>query len=311
MRRTNWNWMVGVVAVGVIAVASARGDSRTSRDVKGSPVSFRQASSTPVAGYEKMTLESDHSVVYVAPRPIWSGGEVISAQSRSGGTLDLTLNSEAARRAANLARESGDRLAVFVDGKLTSVGSFTVDGGRTTLTGLTVQATDSVLRLLNGVRPVAQPTPTSAIMSVVPAGVEGDVYYFDVFIQGVQDMRSYQVGLVVDGGAGGELVREEVSIDEARPDFVFSQLDYLAPADQVGGRAAGVLRDGAVDRTEPGYLATFAFRATPDASGTFQVAIETSSKSLLADAQNSPMDFQASAPATVTIGQAPTRQSDK
>jgi hypothetical protein len=303
--------VVGVLAVGVIAVASARGDSRTSRDVKGSPVSFRLANSSPVSGYDKMTVPSDGTVVYVAPRPIWSGGEVISAQAREGGALELTLNSEAARRVANLARESGDRLAVFVDGKLTSVGILGAESGRATITGLNPTSTESVLRLLNGVRPTPQPNQTSAIMTVVPAGVDGDLYTVDVFIQGVRSMRAYQVGLAVEGGTSGDLVREEVSIDEERADFVFSQLDYLAPADQVGGRAAGILRDGIVDRAEPGYLGTFAFRATPDASGTFQISIETDSKSLLADSQNEMMEFQVSAPASVTIGQAPTRQTDK
>jgi hypothetical protein len=295
------------MSVGVMAVTSARGDSRTSRDVKGSPVSFRLASSTPVDGYERMTLHG--STVYVAPRPIWSGGEVISAQSRESGVLDLTLNSEATRRVTELARESGNRVAVFVDGKLVSVGGFTADSGRLSITGLNQLSTDSVLRLLSGVRPAPQPTPTSAFMSVVPAGVDGDLYYFDVFIQGVQSMRSYQVGLNVEGGNSGNLVREEVAIDEERPDFVFTQLDYLAPADQIGGRAAGVLKDGVVNRVEPGYLATFAFRATPDASGTFQVSIDTGSKSLLADSQNDMMEFQTSAPAMVTIGQTPTRHT--
>jgi hypothetical protein len=298
--------------MGVIAVATARGDSRTTRDVKGSPVSFRLASVSPVDGYERMTLEADNSVLYVAPRALWAGGEVVSAQMRDG-ALQLTLTSDAARRAANLASGSGDRLAVFVDGKLAAAGRMTTDVSKATITGLSSVNSERVLNLLNGVRPAPAPNPVSAMMSVVPAGVDGDLYYVDVFVQGVKGLRTYQVGLVVEGGNAGDLIREEIDIDEARPDYIFSQLDYLAPADQVGGRAAGILRDGVIDRSEPGYLGTFAFRATPDAAGTFQVSIETESKSLLADSQNEHLEFQVSAPATITIGQGPTprRVGDK
>jgi hypothetical protein len=290
--------------VGVIAVTT-RGDSRTSRDVKGSPVSFRLASVTPVDGYERMTLEGDNSVLYVAPRAIWAGGEVVSAQMRDG-VLQLTLTSDAARRAVNLARENGDRLAVFVEGKLTAAGRVTTDRSNVSITGLNTVNSERVLNLLNGVRPMPTPNPVSAVMSVVPAGVDGDLYFVDVFVQGVSNLRTYQVGLTVEGGNAGELVREEVIIDEDRPDYVFTQLNYLAPADQVGGRAAGVLHDGVVDKAEPAYLGTFAFRATPDAAGTFQVSVDTGSKSLLADGQNEQLEFATSTPATITIGQAPT-----
>ncbi len=305
--RRNWNW-VSVLGLGVIAVAAARGETRTSREVKGSPVSFRLASTTPMDGYDRMTVETDSSVIHVAQRPLWTGGDVVSAQPREGGALELTLNTDAARRVDALSREGGDRLAVFVDGKLTSVGVLRASSGRATINGLNALTTERVLRHLNGVRPVPQPSPTSALMTLVPSGVDGDLYFVDVFVQGVKGLRTYQVGLTVQGGDAGDLVREDVSIDEDRPDFVFSQLDYLAPADQVGGRASGVLTDGVIDRAEPGYLATYAFRATPDASGTFQVSIETGSKSFLADAQNERMDFNASAPAVITVGQAPTRR---
>ncbi len=309
MRRMNWSWVVGALGVGAIALAPARGDSRTSRDVKGSPVSFRLASTTPVSGYEKM--DASGSTIYVAPRPIWSGGEVVSAQARDGGALEFTLNSDAAARVTNLAAGSGDRLAVFVDGKLTSVGALSSSGIRATVTGMSAPSTEQVLRLLNGVRPAPTPNPVSAMMTLVPGEPEGDLYTVDVFAQGITGLRSYQVGLVVEGGSSGELVREEVVIDKQRPDYIFADLAVIDAADQLGGRAAGILEDGIHDQVEPAYLATFTFRATPDASGTFQVRIETSEKSLLANNDNETMDFVAGAPAMITIGQGPRRVGDK
>jgi hypothetical protein len=306
----NWNWLVGVIGVGVIAVSAAQGDSRTSRDTKGSPVSFRAASMTPVDGYERLALAGSDTGIYVAPRAIWSGGEVVSAQSRDlngGAALELTLNADAVQRIATITREGGDRLALFVDGKLTSVGVLSSSGGRVTISGLDASSTERVLRLLNGIRPAPAPVPVSAAITAVPSGVEGDLYFVDVYVQGVTSMRSYQVALTVEGGTNGDLVRETVDVEEVRPDFVFANLDVISAADQVGGRAMGVLSDGIVDRAEPGYLATYAFRASPDAAGTFQIRVDTGEKSFLADSENELIAYQAGTPATITIGQTPTR----
>jgi hypothetical protein len=293
--------------VGVLA-ASAWADSR-GRDSKGSAVSFRMASTTAVKGYDKMTVETDGSTVYVSPRPIWSGGEVVSAQTRDS-ALELTLSSDTARRLES-AREGGDRVAVFVDGQLNSVGTLSTNGGRATIKGLNSPSTERVMRLLNRVRPAPAPTPISAMVTLVPSGAEGDLHFVDVFVQGVTGLRTYQVSLVVDGGTQGELVRDEVSVEEQRPDFVFKDLDVITAADQIGGRAMSTLRDGIVDRPEASYLGTYAFRATPDAAGTFEVTVDMSEKSFLADSQNEMIEFQPGPAAVITVGGNTRRTGEK
>jgi len=318
MRRTGLVLAVGIVGMGVMSLASARADSRSAREAKGG-VSFHLASTTPINGYDKVSPGGDSDVLYVGPRPVWTGKEVVSARttdSRDGSVMELTLSAEAAERLATQRKHaSGDRVAIYVDGKLMSTGTLGAgsSGSRATITGLNSTNTESVVKLLNGERPVPvpSPTPVSAIISLVPVGQSDGAYLVEVFVQGVTNLRSYQVGLVINGGLSGELVREEVEIDSARADFVFNELQAISAADQVGGRLGGVLIDGGVDKATPAYLGTYAFRPSPDASGTFQVSIDTDVKSFLADGKNEMIEFGAGPAALITVGGGPTRRTNE
>lgn len=316
MRRTGLVLAVGIVGIGVTSLASARAEPRSVRETKGGGVNFHMAGTTPVKGYDKVSLEGDGGTLYVAPRPAWTGKEVVSARttdSRDGSVMELTLSAEATERLASQRKQqSGDRVAVYVDGKLMSAGTLGAGstGGRVTITGITSINSESVVRLLNGERHIQVPTtpvPISALISVVPAGQSDGAYLVDVFVQGVTNLRSYQIGLVTSGGLGGELVREVVEIDKARADFVFGELQAISAADQVGGRLSGVLIDGGVDKATPAYLGTYAFRPSPDATGTFEVAIDTGVKSFLANDQNDMVEFRTGPAASISIGGVPTR----
>ena len=316
MRRTGLVLAVGIVGIGIACLASARAESRSVRETKGGGVNFHLASTTLISGYDKVSTGGDSGTLYVAPRPVWTGKEVVSARttnSRDGSVMELTLTAEAAERlATQRKRQSGDRVAIYVDGKLMSAGTLGAEstGSRATITGLTSVNTESVVRLLNGERPVPTPTPSpiSAMINVVPAGQSDGVYLVDVFVQGVTNLRTYQIGVVTSGGQGGKLVREEVEIDKARADFVFGELDTITAPDQIGGRLAGVLVEGGVDKATPGYLGTYAFRPSPDATGTFEVAIDMSEKTFLADAQNEMFEFRTGPAALITLGGMPTRE---
>lgn len=314
MRQTRLVLAIGLVGIGVTTLASARAEPRSVREAKGGAVDFHLAGVTAISGYEKVSLEGNQGTLYVAPRPTWTGKEVVSARttdSRDGSVLELTLTAEAAQRLATARKhQSGDRMAIYVDGKLMSAGALTVDptGGRATITGLNSPSIESVVRLLKGERPVPAPAPTpvSALMTVVPAGESDGAYLVDVFVQGVTNLRTYQVRLISTGGQTGELVREEVIIDKSRPDYVFGEAEVVAVEDQGGGRAMGVLVEGSVAKATPAYLGTYVFGPSPDASGTFEVAIDTSERTFLADAQNEIFEFRAGPPALISIG-APTR----
>lgn len=316
MRRNGLYFAVGIVGIGAISLASARAEPRSARDTKGGGVNFHLASASPVNGYDKVSTDGDGAVLFVGPRPTWTGKEVVSARTtdaRDGAVMELTLTADAAERLVTQRKnQGGDRVAIYVDGKLMSSGALSAEtsGSRATITGLNSPSTESVVRLLKGERPVPAPLPTtvSALISLVPAGQSDGAYLVEVYVQGVTNLRSYQVGLVTSGGMGGELVREEVEIDKTRPDFVFTNLEAISAADQVGGRLAGVLVDGGVNKETPAYLGTYAFRAAPGAAGTFEVAIDSDVKTFLADSKNQMIEFRAGPAVSISVNSEPIRR---
>jgi hypothetical protein len=310
-----------MVSLGVTMVASARAESRSVRETKGGVVSFHMASTTPINGYDKVSLGTDNGVLYVGPRAVWTSKEVVSARttdSADGAVMELTLSPEAAQRlSSELKHKSGDRLAIYAEGRLVSSGTLgaTSSGGRLTITGINSVNTEQVLKLLNGERPAPMPSAPTAgpVISLVPAGQSPDgLYLVDVFVQGATNLRTYQIAVVVTGGTSGELLRDELQIETTRPDFVFGELNAISAADQTGGRLAGVLIDGGVDRPAASYLGTYSFQPSPDAAGTFQVSIDSRPHSFLLDAGNEMLEFRTAPAALVTIGLAPTqRESDR
>lgn len=296
-------WSLAIVGSGMMSLSAVRAEWRHGAGNKVVGIEFHPASPTPTSNFEKILLEAQGTTLYVAPSPLWSDGEVVSAQmgaSLDGLSLELTLTREAAQRALSL-KQDRSRVAIFVDGELTSVGSVNANGVRATIRGLTAPSAERLVKRLKGVRPAPSPSPVSSAMIVVAAGMEDELYLFDVFVQGAANVRSYQVALTSDGGTMGELVREDVRIDSERADFAFGEMAAISAADQVGGRLAGVLIDGGVDIVERAYLGTYAFRPTPDARGTFRVGIDTGGSSFLADAQNEMIEFSAGEDAFITI----------
>jgi hypothetical protein len=309
-----------MVSIGVTIVASARAESRSVRETKGGVVNFHMASTTPINGYDKVSLGTDNAVLYVGPRAMWTSKEVVSARttdSADGAVMELTLSSEAAQRlASELKHKSGDRLAIFADGKLVSSGAVGAGstGGRLTITGINSVNTEQVLKLLNGERPVPAPSPSTAgpVISLVPAGQSPDgLYLVDVFVQGATNLRTYQIGVVVTGGTSGELHRDELQIETTRPDFVFGDLEAIPIDDQVGGRLLGLLVEGGVDRPAAAYLGTYSFRPSPDAAGTFQVSIDSGPKTLLVDSGNENQEYRTGPAALITIGLAPVQRTNE
>jgi len=320
MRRTGWVVAVGMVSIGVTMVASARAEPRSVRETKGGVVNFHMASTTPINGYDKVSLGTDNGVLYVGPRAVWTSKEVVSARttdSADGAVMELTLSPEAAQRlSSELKHKSGDRLAIYSDGKLLTSGTLGAGstGGRFTIAGINSVNTEQVLKLLNGERPAPAPAPLPAgpVISLVPAGQSPDGRYLvEVFVQGVTDLRTYQIGVVVTGGTSGELLRDELQIEKTRPDFVFRDQDAISAADQVGGRLGGVLVDGVVNRPGAAYLGTYSFHPSPDAAGTFQVSIDTGPKSFLAGAGNEIVEFRTAPAALIAVGPAPTQRTNE
>jgi hypothetical protein len=284
----------GVVSLGVLA-AFAHADRPAMRDAKGSAVTLHRASSTPADGLRKETL-ANGQVIYVSPAPVANSMEILEVNNTDQGTT-LRVSGDATARL-------GNQVAVFIGDKLASVGPVTQDG-QVTLGRLTQDQADRISRIVQPAVPVGGP-----MLTVVPAGQRDGLYLVDVFVQGADDLRIYQVSVQVGGGTAGRLQMENVIVDQARPDYVFGQSQIVEASSPRTGLLAAVLYDGSVKVTAPKYLGTYAFRPSQDAAGTFRINVKLDDETLLADHANENFNFSTGADARVTIGARPTRGQD-
>lgn len=281
-----------VLSMGMLAVV-AQADRPNIREAKGSAVTLHKASSQPADGLRKETLASGQ-VIYVSPAPVANAMDILEVNNTQDG-MTLRVSGDAAARL-------GAQLAVYIGDRLASVGPIAPDG-QVQLGRLAPDQADRLSRIVSQpVVPVGGP-----LLTVMPAGQRDGLYLVDVFVQGADDLRIYQVGLQVGGGTAGRLQLENVIVDQNRPDYVFGQAQIVEASSPRTGLLAAVLYDGSVQVTTPKYLGTYAFRPTPDAAGTFRVNVLLGEETLLADAANEDFNFSSGADARITIGARPTR----
>jgi len=287
MRRAMRVMTACVLSVGVLAVVAQADRPGQVRDLKGSAVTFHKASSQPAEGLRKETM-ANGQVVYVSPAPVANSMEIIEATTDENGTT-LRISGDAVSRL-------GNQVAMFIDDKLASVGPISQDG-QVTLGRLSADQADRISRIVQPSVPVSGPT-----LTLVPAGQRDGLYLVDVFVQGADDLRIYQVSLLTGGGTSGRLQLENVIVDQTRPDYVFGAAHIVEASSPRTGLLAAVLYDGSVKVTAPKYLGTYAFRPTTDASGTFRIGVNMGEETLLADGANEDFNFSAGADARITIG---------
>jgi len=311
MRKANVGVMAGLV--GVLAVTSAMAGPRTDRAEKGNAIDVRQVSDTAVAGYQQMAYGSGS--LFVAPQSLLGAGDVSTVDVQAGRGSSNLLLGITDKAAAGLASMTGKGVTVGIvlDGRLNTVGKLgnvnTQSGSASaTISGLTPVQAERVAKLVStGLEPVA----AGAVVNVVPVGMTNGTYVVDVFVDHAKGLRSYQVTLDVTGGTSGQLNRADVKVDKTRTDFVFGTDQSIVADDKAGGRAGAVLFDGSVDVEKGGYLGTFAFQPTADASGSFSVNVRVGPETILGDPRNKDMQYSAGQDAIITIGQAPNPRSGK
>ena len=292
MRRAMRVMTASVFSLGLLAVVSSGEDRTHVRDAKGSAVSFHAASSQPAPGMRKETLASGE-VVYVSPTPVANGMDILdAADGRDGLSLQLSGN------ALGRLQRQGEQLAVMVGSKVVSAAPIMRDG-QVIFGDLTPENADRITRLVH-----AQPTvPVGGpLLTVVPAGTRDGLYLVDVFVQGVDDLRTYQISLQTGGGVSGSLELAEVYPDATRQDYVFGTQAMIDASATRTGKLIGVLYDGSVDASSPKYLGTYAFRPSADAGGTFRINIDLGIETLLANAENIQTTYSTGADARITIG---------
>ncbi len=123
-------------------------------------------------------------------------------------------------------------------------------------------------------------------------------------------MLGYQLHIGVSGGRIGSLELVDISIEE-HEDFVFAEIgDDVYEAFNIGnGQMLGGLFGGSAVTTGKGYLATFTYRASTDAVGTFVIDVQDdgsdSSQTFLVGAeQTDKINVSSTVPAVITIARA-------
>ncbi|MGB2987976.1 MAG: hypothetical protein WBE26_19075 [Phycisphaerae bacterium] len=302
MRKVTAVLTAAVLSVGLTGVREAQATDSV-RPTKRSPISFRLAATTAVRSYEEMTVGRSETV-YVAPQAALSGDEVAFAEamdSSKGNAIDMALaDGVAGRLAAMMKKHGADRLAVFVGDKLVATGSLKVDaaGNRAVLSGVPSVHADRLIRVLNGL------APTGPTVTVVPSQSNvqpGEAVKVDAFVNGVSDLRVYQMGLSVTGGTKGRLVMEDAVI-ATRGDHVFGTAKKIDAVDKTSGLMGAMLFDSSVEVVKPAYLGTYMLRASADAAGTFDVNVHMDHSSFLRDSKNWSIGFYPGPAATITVG---------
>ncbi len=126
----------------------------------------------------------------------------------------------------------------------------------------------------------------------------------DVYVENVTDLRLYEVVLEVTSGSGGSLDLTDLTIDEARTDFVFAGIPSLVClTDPEELRITCTpLSDDCVSVVEtPAYLGTYTFVAPPGVGGTFHVSIADEPTSFLLDCNRDPITPIALADSTIRL----------
>ena len=152
-------------------------------------------------------------------------------------------------------------------------------------------------------------TLTSVRATVAP----GDSVDVEVLVSDVDDLRVYQLQLQALEGERGGLVLEGMTVDKARADFVFGRDFVIDAVDMIGLRVGALRFDGGVKVEQAQYLATFHFRATADAKGTFRINVLEGEESFLADSSSQKIDYGAPLDLEVTVvgGKTPARIRDQ
>jgi len=136
------------------------------------------------------------------------------------------------------------------------------------------------------------PGPTVSLVKATSSRTSKGVVNVDVFVSHIRDLRTYQLQVEVTGGKRGALSLQRITVDKSRSDFVFGSDFVIDAVDEVQDRVGGLRFSGGKDVGEMGYLATFQFRATDNALGTFHVNLRIGEDTFLLDSHGDLIAFQ-------------------
>ncbi len=290
---------VGVLLLALFSVSALAG-GRGDRAVKSDAIGLHLVSSSPQTGFRQVTTTSGDRM-YVSTRATWTSLDVLSVDTlpgRDGSTLSMRLSGSATNRLTDQVQRVSDTQVAIYSGK-SIIGMATVNkDGSLTVGGITPDRSEQIRRVVDG-DPVV---PVGPLVTVVAAGELGGQHLIDVYIEGVDSLRGYQLRLTSGGGDSGSLELTRVSVDESRDDFVFFGSNVINASTKLLGQLASVRADGPTPANQARYLGTYVYSATRDASGLFRVNVESGSDSVLVGPQNGELGFNVGADARIFVG---------
>lgn len=278
------------LALGAAMVSPASAGVRADRGMKGGIV-IQPAYYEAGEGLSEATL-ADGSTVFVS-RDALRGTDLAAVnvvRLGDGQGIEVTLSDAALDRAAR-----ADALVVTKNNRVLGIAPID-DGTLESGTAIISEVDASMIGRITGqlradaaakVGPVIQLVPAN---STVAAGGEVAV---DVYVGGIDDLRTFQITLDTSDGVSGELRRVRMLVDSARDDFVFGSGQMIKAEDLLGGRMGAVHFHGGVDAVDLAYAGTFTFKATRDAAGTFDITVRAGAETFLMDGTNTNIDFSA------------------
>jgi hypothetical protein len=269
---------VGVLALALFGAAAMAQDTdlRPPREIKHSAVTFHLVAGEAQRGYDAVATSSGETV-YVARKPAFTGRDLNAARLvgvEDGANVIATLNDGAAKRFRSLERRgSADRLAVKLNGELlstASVESFQSDGS-VTLAGFGTREANRLMVPLQ--RELSAVEEGVTLVPDQQTGRAGDTIVVKVYVKDIHDVRGYQVTLDITGGERGQLVVDDIFIDEGSTEYLFEGTQGFNAVNTDRRLIVNALPAGAVDRAGRAYLGTYVLKASPDARGDFEVTV--------------------------------------
>ncbi|MEK6674817.1 MAG: hypothetical protein AABZ47_04085 [Planctomycetota bacterium] len=113
-------------------------------------------------------------------------------------------------------------------------------------------------------------------------------------------LNANQLALQISGGTTGSLTLETITINQSRTDYGFYGLPHVPAIDVGNARVADALHSGGVTFSPEKYTASFVFRASTNASGTFTISLRTN-ETHLRDANRVPVNWENGGTGNVTV----------
>lgn len=269
--------IVGVLAVALLGAAAAAQevDDRAPREIKRSAVTFHLVANEARSGYEEVKTPSGETL-YIANKPMFTGGDVSAARLlgvEEGANVVVTLHQNAARRFRSLERRgAADKLAVRVDGEVLAaakVQPLQADG-TITVAGLETRQADRLMVSLQ--RDLSAEDRGLTLAPDQRTGQAGGTFIVKAFVTDLKNVRGYQLTIDITGGEQGNLVVDDVFIDEGDEQYLFGGTQTFNAVNRDTRLIVNALPAGAVDRAGRSYVGTFVLKASADAKGEFRVA---------------------------------------